>query len=176
MSSLGSKTHIGYTIETINIKKAKSVTKRVIKKNLFHDNYKAVLLNKEQKMAKQTTTGSGAHKGYMQTDTQLPYSNDNKRYILDDGIHKLAHSIMLLFVSCAFSSQSNTKFNFMIGMINCKIYFSVKGEQRKKASEAHFGTHQNFSEASEKFLNFLLNMSAKTLTDTVNSSNDTGDG
>lgn len=48
-------------------KKAKNVTKGVTKNNLFHNGYKVVRRNKEQRMVRQTNTTNSAHKVYTQS-------------------------------------------------------------------------------------------------------------
>lgn len=72
---LHTKTY-SYTIGIMNVKKAKNAIKGVIKRNLFNDDYKVVLQNKEQRMVRQTIISS-AHKVYTNADTKVAFSSSD---------------------------------------------------------------------------------------------------
>jgi hypothetical protein len=71
---------------------AKGVSKSVIKSKLRHDMYKQCLFNKETQMESMTLFRSEKHEIYTVTLNKTTLSAfDDKRFILADGIHTLAH-------------------------------------------------------------------------------------
>ena len=73
-------------------KRCKGIKKPVIKKELRYDDYKDCLLNKQRQMRKMNIIRSDKHEIYTQTVNKVALSHeDDKRYILEDGIHTLAY-------------------------------------------------------------------------------------
>ena len=74
------------------IKTAKGIKKVVIIKDIKHEDYKNVLLNNKQLDHKMKTIRSHKHQlgSYEINKVSLSYFDD-KRYILNDGIHSLAY-------------------------------------------------------------------------------------
>ena len=71
---------------------AKGVSKAVIKTKLCHELYKQSLFNRETQMESMHLFRTDLHNIYTVQLTKTTLSAyDDKRYILDDGIHTLAH-------------------------------------------------------------------------------------
>ena len=72
-------------------KKCKGVKKSVVKKNITHEDYKTCLLTGEKQLRKQNIIRSYKHEVYNEEVNKIALSaNDDKRYILEDGINTLA--------------------------------------------------------------------------------------
>ena len=73
-------------------KKCKGVKKAVIKKSFSFNDYKNCLFNKESQMRKTNVIRSHKHEVYTETVNKVAlFHEDDKRIILEDGIHTLAH-------------------------------------------------------------------------------------
>jgi hypothetical protein len=73
-------------------KRAKGVSRTVVQSNIQHENYRTCLFNKESQMERMVTFRSYHHQVHtivLNKTTLSPF--DDKRHILDDGIHSLAH-------------------------------------------------------------------------------------
>ena len=72
-------------------KKCKGVKKIVVKK-ITHDDYKKCLFSKEKQLRKMHVIRSQKHEIFTQEINKVALSaNNDKRVIMDDGIHTLAH-------------------------------------------------------------------------------------
>ena len=72
-------------------KKCKGVKKSVVKKSITHEDYKTCLLTSEKQLRKQNIIRSYKHEVYTEEVNKIALSaNDDKRYILEDGINTLA--------------------------------------------------------------------------------------
>ncbi|KAK3099927.1 hypothetical protein FSP39_011908 [Pinctada imbricata] len=83
---------IDETIHCEEKKRAKGVSKAVVKYNIHHDKYRDCLLNEEYKMESMVSFRSYNHHIYtikLNKTSLNPY--DDKRYILGDGVNTLAH-------------------------------------------------------------------------------------
>ena len=75
-----------------NGKTAKDVRKYVIKNNITHENFKDCLLNGKQMLHSMRTIKSECHQIGSYKLNKISFSCfDDKRYILDDGIHSYAY-------------------------------------------------------------------------------------
>lgn len=73
-------------------KRAKGVSKVVVQSNIQHENYKNCLVNRKIQMEAMVTFRSQSHQIYTVVLNKTSLSPfDDKRYILADGIHTLAH-------------------------------------------------------------------------------------
>ena len=73
-------------------KTAKAIKKNIIKNNIKHENYKDVLFNNKQIYHKMKTIRSDKHQISSYEINKISLSCfDDKRYILDDGIHSYAY-------------------------------------------------------------------------------------
>ena len=73
-------------------KTAKGIKKNIIKNNIKHINYKETLFNKKQMHHKMKTIRSQNHQLRSYEINKVSLScYDDKRYILEDGIHTYAH-------------------------------------------------------------------------------------
>jgi hypothetical protein len=73
-------------------KKCKGVKKAVVKKSITHDDYKDCLFSKREHMRQMNVIRSHLHDVYTEQINKVALSaDDDKRVILDDGIHTLAH-------------------------------------------------------------------------------------
>lgn len=71
--------------------KAKGIKKGVIKKQIRLEHYKNVLFNKDQLQHKMSSIRSQSHNVATYEINKVSLScYDDKRYVLDDGIHTLA--------------------------------------------------------------------------------------
>ena len=76
----------------IEQKTAKGIKKNIIKNNIKHINYKETLFNKKQMHHKMKTIRSQNHQlGSYEINKVSLSCYDDKRYILEDGIHTYAH-------------------------------------------------------------------------------------
>ena len=72
-------------------KKCKGVKKSVVKKNITHEDYKTCLTTGKEQLRKQNIIRSYKHEVYTEEVNKVALSaNDDKRYILEDGISTLA--------------------------------------------------------------------------------------
>ena len=72
-------------------KKCKGVKKSVVKNSITHEDYKRCLLTSEEQLRKQNIIRSYKHEVYTEEVNKIALSaNDDKRYILEDGINTLA--------------------------------------------------------------------------------------
>ena len=72
-------------------KKCKGVKKSVVKKSITHEDYKKCLLTGKEQLRKQNIIRSYKHEVYTEEVNKIALSaNDDKRYILEDGISTLA--------------------------------------------------------------------------------------
>ena len=72
-------------------KKCKGVKKLVVKKSITHEDYKKCLLTGKEQLRKQNIIRSYKHEVYTEEVNKIALSaNDDKRYILEDGISTLA--------------------------------------------------------------------------------------
>ena len=72
-------------------KKCKGIKKRVVEKTITHEDYKTCLLTGKEQLRKQNIIRSYEHEVYTEEVNKVALSaEDDKRYILDDGIHTLA--------------------------------------------------------------------------------------
>ena len=73
---------------------AKGIKKKVIKKDIMHENYKNTLLNEEQMRHKMRTIRSVKHKLQSFEINKISLSCfDDKRYILNDGINSYSYGL-----------------------------------------------------------------------------------
>lgn len=73
-------------------KRAKGVSKVVVQSNIQNENYRNCLLNREIQMESMVTFRSFHHQIFTVAFNKTSLSPfDDKRHILDDGIHTLAH-------------------------------------------------------------------------------------
>ena len=72
-------------------KKCKGVKKSVVKKSITHEDYKTCLTTGKEQLRKQNIIRSYKHEVYTEEVNKIALSaNDDKRYILEDGINTLA--------------------------------------------------------------------------------------
>ena len=72
-------------------KKCKGVKKSVIKKSITHEDYKTCLFTGKEQLRKMNVIRSYDHEIYTEEVNKVALSaDDDKRYILEDGIHTLA--------------------------------------------------------------------------------------
>ena len=73
-------------------KKCKGVKKNVVKNSITHEDYKACLLTKKEQSRKMNVIRSHLHDIYTEEVNKIALSaHDDKRVILEDGIHTLAY-------------------------------------------------------------------------------------
>ena len=72
-------------------KKCKGIKKNVIKNKITHEDYKNCLLQAKAKLSNMNVIRSRAHNIYTEKMNKVAVScEDDKRIILEDGIHTLA--------------------------------------------------------------------------------------
>ena len=72
-------------------RKCKGVKKSVVKKSITHEDYKTCLFTGKQQLRKMNVIRSYDHEIYTEEVNKVALSaDDDKRYILEDGIHTLA--------------------------------------------------------------------------------------
>ena len=72
-------------------KKCKGIKKRVVESSIRHEDYKTCLLTGKEQLRKQNILRSYEHEVYTEEINKVALSAlDDKRYILDDGVHTLA--------------------------------------------------------------------------------------
>ena len=72
-------------------KKCKGIKKPVVKTSITHEDYKTCLFTKRDQLRKQNIIKSYKHEVYTEEVNKIALSaKDDKRYILEDGIHTLA--------------------------------------------------------------------------------------
>ena len=73
------------------IKKCKGIKKQVVKSSISHEDYKTCLTTGKEQLRKQNILRSYNHEVYTEEVNKIALSaQDDKRYILSDGIHTLA--------------------------------------------------------------------------------------
>src|SRR6218665_2123205 len=81
-----------YRMDGEDHKKCKGVKKYVAKKKITHDDYKDSLLTKRERLRKMNVFRSYHHNIYSMEVNKIALSaDDDKRVILEDGIHTLAY-------------------------------------------------------------------------------------
>lgn len=73
-------------------KRAKGVSKTVVKSNIHHKNYKTCLFNKKSQIETMVTfkfLNHQLHTAVLNKTSLSPF--DDKRHFLDEGIHTVAH-------------------------------------------------------------------------------------
>ena len=72
--------------------KCKGVRKNVVKNRITHNDYKNCLLNREEQIRKMNVIRSHLHDVYTEEVNKVALSaEDDKRVIMEDGIHTLAY-------------------------------------------------------------------------------------
>ena len=72
-------------------KKCKGIKKQVVKSSISHEDYKTCLLTGKEQLRKQNILRSYNHEVYTEEVNKIALSaQDDKRYILSDGVHTLA--------------------------------------------------------------------------------------
>ena len=72
-------------------KKCKGVKKSVIKKSIAHEDYKRFLFTGKEQLRKMNVIRSHTHEVYTEEVNKIALCpDDDKRHILDDGVHTLA--------------------------------------------------------------------------------------
>ena len=72
-------------------KKCKGVKKSVVKKSIAHENYKECLFTGKEQLRTMNVIRSHKHEIYTEEVNKIALSSsDDKRHILDDGVHTLA--------------------------------------------------------------------------------------
>ena len=73
-------------------KRCKGVKQSVVKKEISFDDYKTCLFSRKEKMKKMNVIRSHGHQMYTEEINKVALSaNDDKRVILEDGVHTLAY-------------------------------------------------------------------------------------
>ena len=73
-------------------KKCKGIKKSVVKNNISFEDYKDCLFSRKEQMRKMNVIISHKHEMFTETINKIALSaDDDKRYILEDGIKTLAH-------------------------------------------------------------------------------------
>jgi hypothetical protein len=81
-----------FTVSGEEHKKCKGVKKSVVKQTIAHDDYKNCLATKEKQVRSMRVIRSHLHEVYTEEVNKVALSaDDDKRIIMDDGIHTLAH-------------------------------------------------------------------------------------
>src|SRR6218665_473667 len=81
-----------YGMDGEDHKKCKGVKKYVVNKRITHDDYKDCLLTKRERLRKMNVFRSYHHDIYSMEVNKIALSgNDDKRVILEDGVHTLAY-------------------------------------------------------------------------------------
>ena len=79
------------TVEGEESKKCKGVKKSVIKKTITHEDYKKCLFTGKEQLRKMNIIRSHRHEVYTEEVNKVALNPiDDKRHILEDGIHTLA--------------------------------------------------------------------------------------
>ena len=72
-------------------KKCRGVKKSVVKKSIAHEDYKKCLFTGKEQLRKMNIIRSHKHEVYTEEDNKIALcSDDDKRHILEDGVHTLA--------------------------------------------------------------------------------------
>ena len=69
-------------------KKCKGVKKSVVKKSIAHEDYEKCLFTGKEQLQKMNVIRRYKHEVYTEEVNKSP--DDNKRHILEDGVHTLA--------------------------------------------------------------------------------------
>ena len=84
-----------YKIEEKEEKKCKGIKKSVVKKTITLDNYKKCLFDQQPQMRTMNVIRSRGHQLFTEEINKIALAaNDDKRIILDDHIHTLAHGFI----------------------------------------------------------------------------------
>ena len=76
----------------VDYKKCKGVKKSTVKKTITHNDYKDCLFTKSEHLKKMNVFRSHIHEIYTEEVNKVALSaDDDKRVIMEDGIHTLAH-------------------------------------------------------------------------------------
>jgi hypothetical protein len=77
---------------SVEHKKCKGIKKNVVKKTITHDDYKECLFTKKEQLRKMNVIRSHRHDIYTEEVNKVALSaDDDKRVIMEDGIHTLAY-------------------------------------------------------------------------------------
>ena len=89
---LRAKLYLYKMLEGEESKKCKGVKKSVVKKSIRHEDYKKkCLFTGKEQLRKMNVIRSHKHEIYTEEVNKVALcSNDDKRYILEDGVHTLA--------------------------------------------------------------------------------------
>ena len=71
-------------------KRCKGIKKKVVQKSITHDDYKKCLLTGKEQLRKMNIIRSHDHEVYTEEVNKVALCADDKRYILEDGIHTMA--------------------------------------------------------------------------------------
>ena len=72
-------------------KKCKGLKKSVVKKSISHEDYKKCLFSRNEQLRKMNIIRSHKHEIYTEEINKVALSpDDDKRHILEDGVHTLA--------------------------------------------------------------------------------------
>ena len=83
-----------YKLNEKDYKKAKGVKKNVVKKYITHEDYKDCLISKKEQVRSMNVIRSHLHEIYTEEINKVALSaDDDKRIILEDGIHTLAYGL-----------------------------------------------------------------------------------
>ena len=81
-----------YKMAGVDHKKCKGVKKNVVKKSITHEDYKNCLFTKREQSRKMNVIRSHHHDIYTEEVNKIALSaDDDKRVIMEDGIHTLAY-------------------------------------------------------------------------------------
>ncbi|XP_065658183.1 uncharacterized protein LOC136082692 [Hydra vulgaris] len=81
-----------YKIDGEDKKRCKGVKKNVVKNYITHEDYKDCLMNRKDQMRKMNVIRSHCHEVYTEEINKIALSaEDDKRVVLEDGIHTLAY-------------------------------------------------------------------------------------
>ena len=88
---LRAKSYSYKMLEGEESKKCKGVKKSVIKKSIAHEDYKKCLFTGKEQLRRMNVIRSHKHEIYTEEINKIALSSsDDKRHILDDGVHTLA--------------------------------------------------------------------------------------
>ena len=81
-----------YKLHEKEHKKSKGVKRNVVAKSITHEDYKSCLMTKNEQLRKMNVIRSHLHEIYTEQINKVALSaDDDKRIILEDGIHTLAY-------------------------------------------------------------------------------------
>ena len=86
-----------YKMAGVDYKKCKGIKKNVVKKSITHENYKECLFTKREQSRTMNVIRSHQHDIFTEEINKVALSvNDDKRVIMEDGIHTLSYGHYLL--------------------------------------------------------------------------------